>query len=81
MPDHSMTWDHLLTVKPIMNSLPDDAHPFYVFGEVSRKFSGLYYLDLWSFSPSFLMVISATAAAQVTQHISLAFDRSLALQD
>lgn len=81
MPDHSMAWGHLLTVKQIMNSLPDDAHPFYVFGEASRKFSGLYYLDLWPFSPPFLMVTSATAAAQVTQHTSLAFDRPLALQD
>ena len=81
MPEHSMAWGHLLTVKPIMDSLPDDAHPFYVFGEASRKFSGLYYLDLWPFSPPFLMVTSATAAAQVTQHTSLAFDRPLALQD
>ena len=73
MPVHSMTWGHLLAVKPIMDSLPGDAHPFYVFGEVSRKFSGLYYLDLWPFSPPFLIVTSATAAAQVTQHTSLAF--------
>lgn len=81
MPDYSMAWGHLLTVKPIMDSLPDDAHPFYVFSQAGRGFSGLYYLDLWPFSPPFLMVTSATAAAQVTQHTTLAFNRPLALQD
>lgn len=81
MPTHNMIWGHLLAVKPTIDGLPNDAHPCYMFGEVSRKFSGLYYLDLWPFSPPFLMVTSATAAAQATQHTQTALNRPLALQD
>ena len=62
---YSMAARHLLAVKPIIDSLPIDAHPFFVFGEASRKLSesGVYYLDLWPFSLPFLMVSSVTAAA------------------
>lgn len=81
MPAHNVIWGHLLTVKPIIDGLPKDAHPFYVFGEASRKFSGMYYLDLWPFSPPFLMVTSATAAAQATQQNPIALNRPLPLQD
>lgn len=80
MPVHNMIWGHLLSVKPIIDGLPKDAYPFYMFGEASRKFSGLYYLDPWPFSPPFLMVTSAAAAAQATQQNPIALNRPPPLQ-
>lgn len=81
MSNHSLDWEHLLIVESITNSLTDDTHSFYVFDEISRI---LQNCTIWIRDRSvlfFLVNISATAIAQATQHISLAYNRSLTLQD
>ena len=82
MLDHSFVAGHLLSIKPIMDRYPKDAHKVYTFGEMSRKFpkSGAYYLDLWPLSNPFLMVTSPTLADQATQTTSVAYERPDALR-
>ncbi|KAI9669008.1 MAG: hypothetical protein M1817_005165 [Caeruleum heppii] len=78
---HSFFFGHLLAVKSVVDRLPHDAHPFLVFGQISRRFTGVYYIDMWPFGYPFLIVTSVTAATQATQQTRLAYNRPPELQD
>ena len=57
-------------VTRLLSQLPSDAHPFYVPDQVRRHYPDLgpnYYLDLWPFGPSMLVLASPDTINQVNQ--------------
>lgn len=70
MPPHSFLFGHLLVVAKVYRRLPPDAHPFYLADQLRRQYPNLdtaFYIDLWPFNESILMVTSPQAMAAFTQ--------------
>lgn len=70
MPPHNPLFGHLLLVASIAVRLPSHAHGHYLADLIRRRYPELgtaFYLDLWPFTPTVLVVISPTLAAQFTQ--------------
>lgn len=74
MPPHSKIFGHLLAVKSLKEALPSDASGVYLSSDLSRKFpdsDSVFYLDLWPFSPPFMIVSSPSTCMQATQQHEL----------
>ncbi|KAI9884809.1 MAG: hypothetical protein M1823_003398 [Watsoniomyces obsoletus] len=70
MPPHNPIFGHLLLIARIAMKLPRHAHGHYLGDLIRRRYPELgtaFYLDLWPFTPTVLVVISPTLAAQFTQ--------------
>ena len=70
MPPWSPILGHLAVAKRVVSALPSDAHGYYLADQVRRMYPDLgpdYYLDLYPFAPSMLVVKSPEILRQVTQ--------------
>jgi sterigmatocystin biosynthesis cytochrome P450 monooxygenase len=70
MPPHNFLLGHIVVVTRLLARLPSDAHAFYVPDQLRRNYPELgqnYYLDLWPFAPSMLVLGSANTVHQVNQ--------------
>ena len=70
MPPHSFAFGHLLTIPPLLKTVPVDLDRTLYFGELlQRDFSdkGVLYLDVWPFSKPFMMIMNPSLATQATQ--------------
>lgn len=67
MPDLHPVLGHLLFLKKISATLPPDTIMHNVMWKIARQYfpDGLYYLNLWPFSGTILIVTDAYAASQV----------------
>jgi sterigmatocystin biosynthesis cytochrome P450 monooxygenase len=66
MPDFSLLTGHLLTLKTFKEAFPTNTVMHNVFWEISKQFpSGLFYIDLWPFARTTLMLTTPSAALQV----------------
>lgn len=66
MPNFNLLAGHLLTVKEASALLPGNTVMHNVFWDISKRFSsGIFYVDLWPFFGTILVVTTPSAAAQV----------------
>lgn len=66
MPEFKFLLGHLLTIKKAALAFPQDTVMHSVFWEISKRFpAGLYYIDLWPFARTTLVVTTPAAAIQV----------------
>ena len=75
---HSFLWGHLIQAYAIESQLPIDAHITNLLSGMMKRLStqfpksdSVYYVDLWPFSPSLMVVGSPSLASQAVQHQSL----------
>lgn len=74
MPPHNFIFGHLGTLARAMATLPLDAHPHYIPGQIMRampELGPIFYLDAWPMAAPMLVVASAAGAYQITQEHSL----------
>ena len=70
MPPHSFLFGHLGVLRQVLSRLPPGCHPFYMSDQIRRTYSELgpvYYLDLWPFALSMLMLNSPETMYQVQE--------------
>lgn len=79
MPDFHPIFGHLLYLKKVADTLPQNTVMHSVMWKIAReKFpGGLFYLYLWPFSATILIVCDAHAASQV-EHLNLGKPQSVA---
>uniref|UniRef100_A0A8H7NBH0 Cytochrome P450 n=1 Tax=Bionectria ochroleuca TaxID=29856 RepID=A0A8H7NBH0_BIOOC len=66
MPDVKLLTGHLLTIKTISESFPSNTVMHNVFWEISKQFPhGFFYIDLWPFARTTLVITTPSGAAQV----------------
>lgn len=66
MPDFSLVTGHLLVIKKFAETFPANTVMHNVFWEISKQFpSGLFFIDLWPFARTTLVVTTPSAALQV----------------
>lgn len=66
MPPFHPIFGHLLTLKSIVDTLPENVYPHVIFRELSKSFpNGIFYIDLWPYSKPLMIVSSLSGAAQV----------------
>ena len=71
---HSKIFGHLRAIKSLKEALSGDVNGTYVSADLLKKFpdsDSIFYLDLWSFSPSFMIVSSPSTCLQVMQQHDL----------
>lgn len=68
-PPHDWIWGHLKIMGDLTKLVPADAHPQHMFTLLQRRYNlpGLFYLDLWPFARSMVIVTDAPVAYQITQ--------------
>jgi hypothetical protein len=74
MTAHSFVMGSLLVTRDVLSALPADVNLQYLPGQIKRahpELGSLYYIDNWPNIAPILMVISPSAAFQVTQEHSL----------
>ncbi|KAJ4392346.1 hypothetical protein N0V93_005972 [Gnomoniopsis smithogilvyi] len=78
MPDLHPIFGHLLFLKKVAATLPQNTVMHSVMWKITREHfpGGLYYLHLWPFSGTILIVCNAYAASQV-EHLSLGKPKSV----
>ena len=70
MPPHNPILGHVPLAASIVMALPSHAHHFYLGDQIRRRYPELdtaFYLDLWPFGPTMLMVIAPDIMHQFTQ--------------
>ena len=70
MPPYNILLGHLPIVTKIVNRLPSDAHGHYLPDQLRRAYPDLgpnFYLDLYPFAPSMLILGSQSLLYQATQ--------------
>ncbi|KAL3458191.1 cytochrome P450 [Aspergillus heterothallicus] len=66
MPPFNLLTGHFPTLKAILNSMPRNATLHSVLLALSRNFpSGLFYINMWPFQGTWLIIASPSAAAQM----------------
>lgn len=78
MPDFHPIFGHLLFLKNVAATLPQNTVMHNVMWKITREHfpGGLYYLHLWPFSGTILIVCNAHAASQV-EHLDLGKPKSV----
>ncbi|KAI0133682.1 AflN/verA/monooxygenase [Xylariales sp. AK1849] len=67
MPEFGFLAGHLLTVKNNLELLPANAVVQYAFWQMSKRFpSGIFYVNLWPFSGTLLVIATPSGASQAT---------------
>ncbi|KAL2834703.1 cytochrome P450 [Aspergillus pseudoustus] len=67
-PPHSPIWGHLKLFNEIISQFPPNTAIATYYTEISHKYNlkGIFYLDLWPFGPSQMILVHPDAAEQVT---------------
>jgi cytochrome P450 len=66
MPEFKLISGHFGTLKEIMNGLPSNTTIHAVISQISKRFpTGIFYLNLWPFGRTLLVVTTPSGAAQV----------------
>ncbi|KAF2119242.1 AflN/verA/monooxygenase [Lophiotrema nucula] len=66
MPKHHPIFGHLAALKESIQGLPRDCTMHVVIKNISKRFpNGVFYMDLWPFSRTLMVITSHTAATQV----------------